>query len=51
MFLGYNAPAFFESGVVFEDGTICQSAQLEVLSSAVTSCLRILQFRKASFIK
>ena len=26
--LGPDAPAFFESGVVFEDGTVCQSAQL-----------------------
>ncbi len=29
-----DAPAFFESGVVFEDGTVCKSAQLEILSSA-----------------
>ena len=40
--LGPDAPAFFESGVVFEDGTVCQSAQLEVLSSASDkSCARI----------
>ena len=40
--LGPDAPAFFESGVVFEDGTICQSAQLEILSSASDkSCARI----------
>ena len=32
--LGPDAPAFFESGVVFEDGTVCKSAQLEILSSA-----------------
>ena len=29
--LGPDAPAFFESGVVFEDGTVCKSAQLEIL--------------------
>ena len=40
--LGPDAPAFFESGVVFEDGTVCQSAQLEILSSASDkSCARI----------
>ena len=40
--LGPDAPAFFESGVVFEDGTVCQSAQLEVLSSASDkSCARV----------
>lgn len=40
--LGPDAPAFFESGVVFEDGTICKSAQLEILSSASDkSCARI----------
>ena len=40
--LGPDAPAFFKSGVVFEDGTVCQSAQLEVLSSASDkSCARI----------
>ena len=32
--LGPDAPSFFESGVVFEDGTVCKSAQLEILSSA-----------------
>jgi len=40
--LGSDAPTFFESGVVFEDGTICKSAQLEILSSASDkSCARI----------
>ena len=40
--LGPDAPAFFESGVVFEDGTICKSAQLEILSSTSDkSCARI----------
>ena len=40
--LGPDAPAFFESGVVFEDGTVCKSAQLEILSSASDkSCARI----------
>ena len=40
--LGPDAPAFFESGVVFEDGTVCKSAQLEVLSSASDkSCARV----------
>ena len=40
--LGPDAPSFFESGVVFEDGTVCQSAQLEVLRSASDkSCAKI----------
>ena len=40
--LGPDAPAFFESGVVFEDGTICKPAQLEILSSASDkSCARV----------
>ena len=32
--LGPDAPAFFESGVVFEDGTVCKPSQLEILSSS-----------------
>ena len=40
--LGPDAPSFFESGVVFEDGTVCKSAQLEILSSARNkSCAHI----------
>lgn len=40
--LGPDAPAFFKSGVVFEDGTVCKPAQLEILSSASDkSCARI----------
>lgn len=40
--LGPDAPAFFASGVVFEDGTVCKPAQLEILSSASDkSCARI----------
>lgn len=40
--LGPDAPEFFESGVVFEDGTVCKPAQLEILSSASDkSCARI----------
>ena len=30
--LGADAPAFFEQGVVFDDGTLCKSAKLEILS-------------------
>ena len=42
MFLGLMHLHFFESGVVFEDGTVCKSAQLEILSSASDkSCARI----------
>ena len=30
--LGADAPAFFEQGVVFDDGTLCKPAKLEILS-------------------
>lgn len=40
--LGPDAPAFFESGVVFEDGTVCKPAHLKILSSASDkSCAQI----------
>ena len=34
MFLSLMHLPFLSQGVVFEDGTVCKSAQLEILSSA-----------------
>ena len=47
--LNSDAPAFFARGVVFEDGTVCQPAELEILSSQLQSSQARVTLKEGKF--
>lgn len=47
--LDQDAPAFFEQGVTFLDGTVCKPAQLEVLSSSPDQSRALITITEGKF--
>lgn len=50
-FLADDAPAFFENGVSFDDGTICKPAKLEIITASPEKALLMSRFPKENFTR
>lgn len=49
--LAEDAPAFFENGVTFDDGTVCKPANLEIIEASSEKAPLISRLQKENFIK